>query len=273
MEAAGRDASVLTHGTGVVNTSFRVDRSLVVRRSEKIVTLIFLPKQRVLDVVIAATLGGVLVLLILLLVLFVLFLVLLLFLLILITPVLVLVLLVFLVLLLVLLILLVLSLFAFLLGLLVLRQDVRSELVAHIDHLLRTARGTLVVDHLILDLVLCLWQMTVGTAHKLVNVPVDQILQDLVRVGSVHHSTVRVGVVRRLRSQFTTKELGHLTGLPVQTERNVGNVGNDSLDAVPAALNLSKHGRHLVPVFRVIHWRCASNVDDCPSSNRHGRHL
>ena len=91
-------------------------------------------------------------------------------------------------------------------------------------------------------------------------------MEDPRLVGPVHDATLRIIIVRRLRTQLTAEELRHLAGRAMQRRRDVDHIRYSRLDAVAAALDLADDARHLVAVFRVVDGLGAGDVDDL----RHG---
>mmetsp|Transcript_4392 Transcript_4392/g.9835 ORF Transcript_4392/g.9835 Transcript_4392/m.9835 type:complete len:312 (+) Transcript_4392:412-1347(+) len=145
------------------------------------------------------------------------------------------------------------TLLCVLLGFLILGQDVSAQLVSHIHRILIPTRRTLVVNHPTLDLILRLRQPTIRTKHKQLNVLMHHLLQHLIRVRSVHHRTIRLGIVRRLSAQFASEEFVHLSGITVEREAHVGDVGNDGFDAISLAFDFPVDGWHFVAIFGIIY--------------------
>ena len=134
--------------------------------------------------------------------------------------------------------------------------------MVHVDHLLGAARHALVVDAPVLDLVVRLGQAALGTQDEDVDVLLDGLLQHLVGVGAVDDGPVGVGVVRGLGAELGAEELVDLPGLPVEGQRDLGDVGDDGLDAVAAALDLAVDAGHLVAVLGIVDGGRPGNVDD-----------
>lgn len=103
--------------------------------------------------------------------------------------------------------------------LLILRNDVGAQLMRHIDHLLRTTRGTFVKDNTGFDFVLRLWQAAVGTKDKAFDVFVHQLLQDNIGVMTIHNGPIGFGIVGSLRTQLATEKLGMYTEIRTIAER------------------------------------------------------
>jgi hypothetical protein len=81
--------------------------------------------------------------------------------------------------------------FGLLLGLFVFGENVVTQLVRHVNHILGSARRTLVVNGIILDFVLGLGESTVRAQDEFLNVAIDEILQDLIRVRTIDNSAIR----------------------------------------------------------------------------------
>ena len=148
------------------------------------------------------------------------------------------------------------------LGFLVLSKDVGTEFVAHIDHFLGSASGTLLEDATRLDLVVCLGKTAVGAEHEPLDILVHHVLQDPVGVVAIHNCAVRLEVVRRLRSQLAAKELVHLARFAMQRTTHFNNIGNYGLTPVATTLLLAKHECHFVAVFGIIYRSGAGDVHD-----------
>ena len=55
----------------------------------------------------------------------------------------------------------------------------------------------------------------------------------------------------------------------MQGNSHVGNIGNNRLDSVPRALNLSKDRRHLVTILRIVNLRRPRQVHDSAATYNH----
>jgi hypothetical protein len=141
--------------------------------------------------------------------------------------------------------------------------------VVHVHHIFATTGHATVENALILDLVLSLRETAVGAKHKELDVAMNQILKSIVGMGSIDDRTVSLLVVSSLSSELATKKLVDFTSSPVKAKTDIGNIRNRSLDTIPRTFNLSKDGRHLVTIFRIVNGVGTRDVDNGSSSDRH----
>jgi hypothetical protein len=126
-----------------------------------------------------------------------------------------------------------------------------------------------VVNGLILDFVLRLGESALRAQDEFLDVTIDEILQNLIRVRTIDNSDLRVLTVASLRTQLSSKEFGDFTGITMQRITHVFNVGKSRLDTISRAFNLSKDCRHLVTILGIINGCRTRDVDHLSSSNRH----
>ncbi len=79
---------------------------------------------------------------------------------------------------------------------------------------------------------------------------------------TVNDRTIGVWRIGRLRTQLAPEELVHFGGGTVQTQSNVGDIGNHSFNTVPTPFYLAKYAGHFVAVGWIFYGCKTGNVDN-----------
>jgi len=107
-------------------------------------------------------------------------------------------------------------------------------------------------DHVFLHLDDSLRVLALGAEHKLLDEPVEHVLQLAGVVAPVDDVPLAFHVELGLGAELATKVLGHVGGRARQGARHVHHVDQHGLDAVALALHLGLQTGHFVPVEGIL---------------------
>ena len=131
-------------------------------------------------------------------------------------------------------------------------DDEGCQLVSHVHDVVVPAGAAGGPDHVLLDLDDGLRVLAFLAEHKLLDEPIQHVLELASVVAAVDDVALSLDVELSLGPELAPEVLGDVGRGPREGPGHVHHVDDDRLDSIAFALNLGDKPRHLVPVERVL---------------------